>query len=45
MLFAAFTGYQISQAGSGEPWSRIGGEFIEFALGMLLGSQLWRIAA
>lgn len=48
MLFAAFTGYQVSQAESGETWCRIGGEFIEFALGMLLGTQakgLWRTAA
>lgn len=44
MMLAAFTGYQVSQAQSGEPWTRTGGEFLEFALGMLLGSQakwLW----
>jgi hypothetical protein len=37
IALAAFTGYQVSQAQSGEPWSRTGGEFIEFGLGMLLG--------
>src|SRR5215471_1917742 len=35
MMLAAFIGYQVSQAQSGEPWSRTGGEFLEFALGML----------
>lgn len=37
IMFAAFTGYQLSQAQSGEQWSRTGGEFLEFALGMLAG--------
>lgn len=36
ILLSVFTGYQLSQAQAGEPWSRIGGELIEFALGMLL---------
>lgn len=41
LLLAAFAGYQISQAAcGGEPWSRIGGELIEFALGMLLARFL-----
>lgn len=35
MLLSGFIGYQVSQAESGEPWSRTGGEFLEFALGML----------
>jgi hypothetical protein len=39
LMLAAFTGYQVSQAQSGESWSRTGGEFLEFAIGMLLGSQ------
>lgn len=43
MLLAAFTGYQVSQAQSGEPWSRTGGEFIEFAIGMLLAHYLPRL--
>ena len=33
---ALFAGYQLSQRHSGESWPRIGGELIEFALGMLL---------
>jgi hypothetical protein len=41
LLLAAFTGYQLSQAQSGEPWSSTGGEFIEFALGMA-ASMAWR---
>jgi hypothetical protein len=52
MLLAAFAGYQLSQAHSGEPFSRIGGELMEFALGMLLArfgpgviSELGRIDA
>ena len=34
LILAAFIGYQVSQATTGEPWTRTGGEFIEFALGM-----------
>ena len=33
---AVFTGYQVSQAETGESWQRTGGEFIEFAIGILL---------
>lgn len=40
VLLAAFIGYQVSQAQSGEPWSRTGGEFLEFALGMLGGMSM-----
>lgn len=40
MLLAGFIGYQVSQAQAGEPWSRTGGEFLEFGLGMLAG-QTW----
>jgi hypothetical protein len=39
-VLAAFIGYQVSQAESGEPWSRTGGEFLEFALGFLGGMYL-----
>lgn len=35
-IFALYAGYQVSQAGAGdEPLYRVGGELIEFALGML----------
>jgi hypothetical protein len=37
---AWFAGYQLSQAQSGEPFSRIGGELVEFALGMFLARLL-----
>jgi len=40
IALAAFTGYQLSQAQSGEPFSRIGGELVEFALGMFLARFL-----
>ena len=36
-IFAGFAGYQVSQAQSGESWESTGGEFIEFAIGYLLG--------
>ena len=36
VMLAAFAGYQMSQAQAGEPWTRTGGEFLEFALGMLI---------
>jgi hypothetical protein len=36
-ILALFSGYQISQSQSGESWPRIGGELLEFGLGMLLG--------
>jgi hypothetical protein len=36
-VLASFIGYQVSQAQSGESWSRTGGEFFELALGMVLG--------
>lgn len=32
-----FTGYQVSQAQSGEVWSSTGGELVEFGLGILAG--------
>lgn len=35
-LFAIFTGYQLSQSHTGESWPRIGGELLEFGLGMLV---------
>lgn len=40
ILALGFTGYQLSQAQWGVPWSRTGGELIEFALGMLLARVL-----
>lgn len=33
-IFSVFTGYQLSQSASGESWPRIGGELLEFGLGM-----------
>lgn len=45
MMLAAFAGYQVSQAQSGEPWSRTGGEFLEFALGMMASRFLLKGAA
>lgn len=36
-LSVMFTGYQVSQAGSGEVWSSTGGELVEFGLGILAG--------
>ena len=38
MAFSLFIGYQLSQIGSGESFERTGGEFIEFATGVLLSS-------
>lgn len=35
-VFSIFTGYQLSQSASGESWPRIGGELLEFGLGMLV---------
>jgi len=35
-IFALFSGYQVSQSASGESWPRIGGELLEFGLGMLI---------
>ena len=35
-IFAIFMGYQIGQTHSGESWPRVGGELVEFGLGMLL---------
>lgn len=35
-IFSIFTGYQLSQSVSGETWSRIGGELLEFGLGMVI---------
>jgi hypothetical protein len=39
-ILAGFAGYQVSQAASGESWSRTGGEFLEFTLGFLGGMYL-----
>lgn len=36
MIATMFTGYQLSQHDSGESWARIGGELLEFGLGMLV---------
>lgn len=38
-LFGAFVAYQISQAQTGESWTRTAGEVLEFSLGIML-SQL-----
>jgi hypothetical protein len=35
-IFAVFTGYQLSQSSTGESWPRIGGELLEFGLGMAI---------
>lgn len=40
MMATAFAGYQLTQAQGGVPWSRTGGELIEFAAGMLLARFL-----
>jgi hypothetical protein len=37
-IFAAFTGYQISQVGQGQSWASTGGELIEFAIGLALAA-------
>jgi hypothetical protein len=37
-VFSLFAGYQISQVDSGESWSRVGGELLEFGLGMLIAN-------
>ena len=34
-VLTLFTGYQLSQAQAGEPLSRVGGELVEFGLGLL----------
>lgn len=34
-LAMAFTGYQVAQGAAGEPWERVGGELVEFAVGAL----------
>jgi hypothetical protein len=36
-VITIWTGWQIAQTQSGESWSRVGGELLEFGLGMLLG--------
>ena len=41
-MVAAFTGYQVSQAQSNEPWERTGGEFIELALGLGIAAGIKR---
>jgi hypothetical protein len=40
IMLALFIGYQISQLQAGASWSRTGGEFMEFSLGMLGGVAL-----
>lgn len=42
MIATMFAGYQISQHDSGESWARIGGELLEFGLGMLISRLLSR---
>ncbi len=42
MLLALFTGYQVSQAATKEPWSRTGGEFVELAIGIGLSKVVKR---
>lgn len=37
-MITLFTGYQVSQAQSNEPWGRTGGEFIELAVGLGIAS-------
>lgn len=37
-LSAAFIGYQLSQVAAGVPWSRTGGEVIEFAIGAAIAA-------
>lgn len=39
---AAFIGYEVSKLDSGETWARIGGKFIELAIGIILGALLLR---
>lgn len=39
-VFAAFAGYQVSQAASGESWQSTGGEFVEFGAGVVLAKLL-----
>jgi hypothetical protein len=36
-IFVMFTGYQVSQAQTGEDWQSTGGDFVEFGIGYLLG--------
>jgi hypothetical protein len=42
-MVAFFTGYQVTQAQTGEPWERTGGEFLELGAGMLLAAlvRMW----
>lgn len=41
VVFTFFTAYQVSQAGAGdEPLYRVGGELMEFALGMLIAQLM-----
>lgn len=35
-LFGAFVAYQISQAQTGETWTRTAGEVLEFSIGVML---------
>jgi hypothetical protein len=36
VLFSAFTGYEVSEAAKNENWTRTGGKFIEYAIGLAL---------
>ena len=37
-MVAMFTGYQVSQAQTKEPWERTGGEFVELGVGLAIAS-------
>jgi hypothetical protein len=39
-MTALFTGYQVTQAQTGEPWERTGGEFLELGAGILLAAMV-----
>lgn len=39
-MVAMFTGYQVSQAQSLEPWERTGGEFVELGVGLAIASWM-----
>jgi hypothetical protein len=40
VMLSLFIGYQVSQLEAGASWSRTGGEFLEFAVGMLAAMAL-----
>jgi hypothetical protein len=41
-ITAAFIGYQLSQVSAGVPWSRTGGEVIEFAMGAAIAALVMK---